>query len=238
MKANEFSIALEKYGDPEKAAFFPRFFKSGKGEYGEGDLFFGVTVPRIRAMVKNHQKDLDINETVKLLKDPVHEIRLAAIFILVHKYQRSKNAEDKKTIVNTYLDNMDFVNNWDLVDSSAHKIVGDWLFNYKKDYHLLTELAGEDHLWKQRVSMISTLYYIQKGIFQPTLEIAEILKNHNHDLIHKAVGWMLREVGKRDFQVEYDYLLNRYKEMPRTMLRYAIEKFDEPLRKKFLKGEV
>lgn len=238
MNAKAFASEMEKLGDPEKASFFPRFFKSGKGEYGEGDKFIGITVPKIRALVKEHHKELSIEDCIVLLRDPIHEIRLAAVLLLVHKYQKAKEEAAKENIVHLYLDNLDYVNNWDLVDSSADKIIGHWLYHYKSEINLLVSLSKEDHLWKQRVSILSTLYFIRKGVFKPTLEISDSLLHHEHDLIHKAVGWMLREVGKKDFQTEYDYLGIHYKKMPRTMLRYAIEKFEEPLRQRFLKGEV
>ncbi|MFZ3102668.1 MAG: DNA alkylation repair protein [Desulfitobacteriaceae bacterium] len=222
--------------DKDKTAFFPRFFKTSEGSYGEGDQFIGVTVPNLRKVSKNHYKDFDLKETVKLLTEPIHEYRLAALFILVYKFEKAKNELEKEDIVNLYLNNVRSVNNWDLVDSSADKILGPYFF--AKDKELLYNFAHSSDLWKQRIAIISTFYFIKKDHFQDTLDIAKILLNHKHDLIHKAVGWMLREIGNRKFNIEYDFLKDNYKDMPRTMLRYAIEKFEPGLRQQFLKGYI
>jgi len=220
----------------EKAEFFPKFFKAGPVEYAEGDTFIGVTVPHIRQIIKTYCKYISLEEILILLKNPIHEFRLTALLLLVEQFSKTKDIKHKEVIVKSYLNNLDYVNNWDLVDSSAYKIVGAWLFT--RDRSLLYKLSEENHLWKQRVSIISTLYFIKKDDYFTTLEIAKKLLNHPHDLIQKAVGWMLREVGNRNYDIEYDFLKMYYKQMPRTMLRYAIEKFDNSIRQQFLKGEI
>ena len=232
----QIKLQINEYVDKEKTAFFPSFFKTSEGSNGEGDQFLGVTVANLRKVIKNHYKDIDFKETENLLIEPIHEYRLAALFILVYKYEKAKNDAEKESIVNLYLKNIKSVNNWDLVDSSADKILGSYLFS--KDKELLYNFAHSSDLWKQRIAIISTFYFIKKVHFQDTLDIAQILLNHKHDLIHKAVGWMLREIGNRDFSVEYQFLKDNYKYMPRTMLRYAIEKFEPELRQQFLKGLV
>jgi 3-methyladenine DNA glycosylase AlkD len=229
---NQIKSELGQYVNPEKAAFFPRFFKTGPGEYGEGDVFIGVTVPHQRKVARKYFKDIDLKELQLLLRDPVHEYRLTALFVLVYKYEKARE-EVKKEIVDFYLANIRYVNNWDLVDASADKILGAYLFH--KDKKILYDFANSGSLWEQRIAIISTFYFIKKNYFQDTLEIAKLLLHHEHDLIHKAVGWMLREVGKRDLTTEIDFLQKHYQEMPRTMLRYAIEKFDPELREYFLK---
>lgn len=226
---------LQALADAEKRAFFPRFFKTGPGQYGEGDEFLGVTVPHIRAVVKIH-RGLPLSEVETLLQSPVHECRLAALLLLVDRYARGDEAVRAET-ARFYLKHLDHVNNWDLVDSSADKILGAWL-DETGDTARLDILAASEHLWRQRVAMIATFYFIRKGEFSHTFRIADILLQHEHDLMHKAVGWMLREVGKRDQRAEEAFLLKRYKTMPRTMLRYAIEKFEEGKRKRYLRGEV
>jgi len=227
---------LEKYADPEKAEFLPHFFKAVPGGYGEGDLFMGVKVPFQRIIARKYYRDISLQEVEKLLQDPVHECRLTALFILCLRFGKSRTEEDKKEIVDLYLRNLSFVNNWDMVDSSADKILGPYLMDKEKD--LLCELAESGDLWKQRTAVMTTYYFIRNGRFTETLELAERFLGHKHDLIHKAVGWMLREIGKRNFSVEYEFLLKHYRAMPRTMLRYAIEKFEPQLREKFLKGRI
>jgi len=226
--------ALRAQADPVKAAFFPRFFKTGKGEYGEGDTFLGVTVPKQRAIAKNHRL-LPLNEIVKLLKSPIHECRLTGLFILTHQFQKG-NQETQSEIVALYLKHVDFINNWDLVDATAHKIIGPYLEN--RDRELLYTLAATDHLWSQRIAVIATFHFIRLGQFQDTLQLAEFLMNHPHDLIHKAVGWMLREVAKRDMELVEAFLKAHYDQMPRVMLRYAIERFPKNLRKSYIRGDM
>lgn len=225
---------LKAQSIPEKAEFFPKFFQAFPGGYGEGDCFLGVMVPAQRKVAQKYYQKIDLTEVEKLLQQPIHEYRLTALFILVNKFQKAKTLQEREEIGQLYWRNLEWVNNWDLVDASADKILGAYLFDKDKDP--LYQLARSGHLWKQRVAIISTFYFIKQNQFTHTLEMAKILLHHEHDLIHKAVGWMLREIGKRNFQVEYDFLVEHYKEMPRTMLRYAIEKFEPSLRQKFLKG--
>jgi len=232
MIAEQILTLLKSKSNPEKAAFFPRFFKSLPGEYGEGDRFLGVTVPEQRKIVKSVYSEISLEELSKLLQNEYHEARLTAILILVLKFEKIKNAEARKEIVDFYLNHLDYVNNWDLVDSSCHKILGPYLAN--EDRKLLYDLAFSDKLWRQRIAMITTIHFIKKEDFKDALALAEILLHRDHDLIHKAVGWMLREIGNKDQQVELDFLDTHYQTMPRTALRYAIEKFEEPLRKYYL----
>ena len=232
MSAGQLRAELRSLADPDKAAFYPRFFKAGPGEYAEGDRFFGVTVPLQRKVAKRYAS-LPQRSLRSLLRDPVHECRLTALLVLVLQFERGGVAE-RERIVRFYLGHLDFVNNWDLVDSSAHKILGPWLEG--RDRSLLYELAASGHLWRQRVAMIATYHFIRRDDFEDALELAARLRDHNHDLIHKAVGWMLREVGNRDRAVEENFLASHYREMPRTMLRYAIEKFEPDRRKAYLAG--
>lgn len=225
---------LSQYADPEKKEFFPRYFNAVPGGYGEGDQFLGVTVPHQRKIARKYYRQISMDDVVKLLQDPIHECRLTALFIMVNKYERSKDEAEKEGIVQCYLDNLSFVNNWDLVDSSAYKLLGPHLEH--RDRQLLYRLAESKDLWKQRVAIITTLHFIRNNDFDDTLQIAEKLLDHPHDLIHKAVGWMLREVGKRDLERELEFLDRHYRQMPRTMLRYAIEKLEPELRNQYLQG--
>ncbi|HOH60555.1 MAG TPA: DNA alkylation repair protein [Candidatus Cloacimonadota bacterium] len=229
-----FLQAMQTHEDKEKAIGSQRFFRTGPGEYGEGDIFWGLSVPIQRNISREYYTRLSLADLGSLIKHEVHEVRLTTVMMLVLKYQHAETHEAKAEVVNLFMDSMAYINNWDLVDSCAHLILGDWLLD--KDWSILKALAATDHLWTQRIAMVATFTFIRKGLHQPTLEIADILMDHKHDLIHKAVGWMLREVGNKDYQTEYDFLLPRYKTMPRTMLRYAIEKFNEPVRQAFLKG--
>ncbi|NNF28865.1 MAG: DNA alkylation repair protein [Gemmatimonadetes bacterium] len=226
--------ALRAVADPEKAAFYPRFFRAGPGEYGEGDRFMGVTVPKQRRIAKRC-RTLPLRSVRALLRDPFHECRLTGLFVMVDRFGRTAGAE-RKAVVDLYLDHLDCVNNWDLVDASAHKILGAWLAD--GDRGLLYDLAASGHLWRQRIAIIATHDYIQAGDFDDTLALADRLMDHPHDLIHKAVGWMIREVGKQDQGVMEDFLASRYRAMPRTMLRYAIEKLPEERRRAYLEGRV
>ena len=235
MTAEDVKYALKKVSDPKKAKNNAWFFKTGPGEYGEGDKFVGVTVPNMRKVARRY-KNLSLDEVAKLVSSPMHEHRLTGVFILVGQFERAKNPEDKQAIYDEYMKLLDaeHINNWDIVDSSAHKIVGAWLVD--KNRKVLIDLASSGQLWKQRVAIIATAYFIRQDDFTDTLLISELLLDHPHDLIHKAVGWMLREVGNRDRAVEEEFLKKHYKYMPRTMLRYAIEKFPEQLRKSYLEG--
>lgn len=225
---------LQRLATPERAAKARRYFQAQPGGYGEGDRFYGVAVPDTRAVARKH-RDLPLATVEALLCDPVHEVRLCALFILVAQFRRSRG-EERQTRVDLYLRNLDRVNGWDLVDSSAHLILGAWLKD--GDRALLHQLAKTDHLWRQRVAMIATLAFIRDGDFGETLALAEVLLHHQHDLIHKAVGWMLREVGNRDRETLETFLGPRYGSMPRTMLRYAIEKLPEERRQRYLEGAI
>jgi 3-methyladenine DNA glycosylase AlkD len=221
---------LLKAADTDHAEKLQSFFKTGEGEYGEGDVFHGVRVPYQRKTAKKH-RDIPITEAIKLLHSKFHEERLTALFILTQKYQRG----DEKTheqIVKLYLANTHWINNWDLVDSSAHKILGDWLKDKPRD--ILYHLARSNNLWERRISIISTFAFINQGDLDDAIALAEILIDDNHDLIHKATGWVLREVGKRNQERLFSFLDKHIHDMPRTMLRYSIEKLEENKRKYYL----
>ena len=222
---------LLKLGDPEKAKILLRFFKTGKGEYGEGDRFLGVSLPNQRLVAKRYAH-VSLAELQSLLSSKTHEFRLTALIILVHKY---KKAEDKKPVVDFYLKNVRQVNNWDLVDLSAPNILGKHLLDKKRD--LLYKMAASDNIWGRRIAIISTLEFIRNDEFADTLKISETLLKDKHDLIHKAVGWMLREVGKRDVAVLEAFLNKHCKVMPRTMLRYSLEKFDPKKREFYMRKD-
>jgi 3-methyladenine DNA glycosylase AlkD len=229
----ELKKQLQATADPEKAAFFPRFFKSGPGEYGEGDKFLGITVPKQRAIAKQF-KDLSITQTEKLVMSPWHEERLTGLFILVSQYQRGDEVSKKETY-DFYMNHTEWVNNWDLVDSSAPYIVGPQLQNQPDKIKVLEKLARSKLIWDRRIAMLATFHYIRQGNPAEALTVAEILLHDPHDLIQKAVGWMLREIGKRcDTQIEKAFLDAHYKTMPRTTLRYAIEHFDDSMRAHYL----
>lgn len=221
---------LQQLADPEKARVLSRFFKTGNGEYGEGDIFLGIKVPEQRKIAKKYS-GLAFDDIGQLLESSIHEYRLTSLFILVLKYNKA-DYRGKQEIVDFYVDNIKNVNNWDLVDSSAPYILGHFLLD--KDRSILYRLASSDNLWERRISILSTFTFIKTNTFEDALKISEILLFDEHDLIHKAVGWMLREVGKRDLTIEEEFLQKHYLEMPRTMLRYAIEKFDEDKRKFYL----
>ncbi|MFH1790141.1 MAG: DNA alkylation repair protein [bacterium] len=220
--------------DPIRAKNCLRFFKTGKGEYGAGDKFIGVSNPDQRKIAKKY-KNLRIGDLQKLLSDKIHEHRQVALYILVDQFARSKNNEfARKKIVKLYLKNTKKINNWDLVDCSAHHVLGSYLLD-KKDRKILYKLAKSKNLWERRISIIATFLFIRTNDFKDAIKIAEILLNDSHDLIHKAVGWMLREVGNRDLKVEEDFLKKYYKKMPRVMLRYAIEKFNKKSKQFYMK---
>ena len=223
---------LKSKANPEKAAFAKRFFKTGKGQYAEGDIFLGLTVPQTREVAKQYAT-LHFEEIENLLQSKFHEARLCALILLIKQYDKNP----KKTY-QLYLKNIKYINNWDLVDCSAEYIIGRYLFEKrlpKKDYPLLRKLAVSKNLWERRVAIISTFYFIKQKDPSPTLKIADLLLKDSHDLIHKAVGWMLREVGKRcSEEIEENFLKKFAPTMPRTMLRYAIERFPEKKRKWYL----
>jgi 3-methyladenine DNA glycosylase AlkD len=225
---------LKGQGDPNRAQNLQRFFKTGPGEYGEGDVFIGLRVPEIRRLAKEYQA-LPLPLTIELLRSPIHEARLLALLIMVQTYRRAEAAQQKR-ICQAYLENTRFINNWDLVDLSAGHIVGPQIKHWGHDR--LRALASSPWLWDRRIAIMSTFHFIKKGEFTETLRIAELLLRDSEDLIHKAVGWMLREIGKRDQKVEEAFLKIHYRIMPRTMLRYAIEKFPEDFRQQYLKGNI
>lgn len=228
----ELKKEIQKNANRERAEISQRFFKTGPGEYGEGDVFVGIAVPRARYIAKKYSH-VSLGDVETLMRSKIHEERLIALLILVEKNKEERNENHIQRI---YLKNMRWVNNWDLVDLSADKIVGRHLYNRKKD--LLFSLAKSENVWERRIATIATFYFIKNEKYDDTLKIAKMLMNDTHDLIHKAVGWMLREIGKRSLSVEEKFLKTHYKKMPRTMLRYAIERFPEAKRKRYLKGEI
>ncbi|HKM18316.1 MAG: DNA alkylation repair protein [Firmicutes bacterium] len=232
MISEQITQELLTYVEPEKAEFYPKFFQAEQGGYGKGDQFIGVRVPFQRKVARKYYKTITLDELYSLMHSPVHEFRSTALFVLVNKFQKSKSESEREQIVSYYLANLDYVNNWDLVDASADKILGTYLFD--KDRSLLYELAASNDLWRQRIAVIATFYFIKQNDFGDTLRLAELLMDHEHHLIHKAVGWMLREIGNRDLKTEVVFLEKHHLRMPRTMLRYAIEKFDSNLRRRFL----
>jgi len=221
---------LDRLKNPVKSKLLQRFFKTGKGQYGEGDIFLGVMVPQQREVAKKY-KDLGLDKVQTLLDSKIHEYRLVALLILMTKYKRV-DEKKKKQIVDFYLKNTKNINNWDLVDLSCRYILGAYFFD--KDRKIFYKLARSKKLWERRIAIISTAWFIGKSRFGDTIKISEILLRDKHDLIHKAVGWMLREVGKRDRKVLENFLDKYSKIMPRTCLRYAIEKLDEKKRKHYL----
>lgn len=224
---------LKKYIRLDKKNILARFFKTGPGQYGEGDKFLGVMVPQIRLVSKKYI-NISWPDILELQKSPWHEERLCALLIMVSQYQGGNN-QHRKMIYQHYLKSVKYINNWDLIDLTADRIVGQYLLD--KDISILLKLAKSKNLWDRRIAILSTFAFIKKGSHQPTFRVAEALLNDDQDLIQKAVGWMLREVGKRcGQQVEEQFLNKYYQQMPRTMLRYAIERFPERLRLQYLKG--
>ena len=212
---------LQALSDAEKREIFPKFFKAGKGEYGEGDRFLGVTVPNIRAIAKLH-KDISIEEIRELIQSEWHEVRLCALIIMVEK-SKKKDEVLRKELFNLYLSQTKRINNWDLVDLSCRFIIGEYLLDKSRD--ILYQLAQSSLLWDNRIAIVSTYAFIRKGQLEDTYALSDLMMQHPHDLMHKAIGWMLREAGKRDSERLYDYVMSHRADMPRTMLRYAIEKF-------------
>lgn len=221
---------LKRAGSKSKAKILAGFFKTGKGEYGHGDKFLGVNVPKQRKIAKNYEQ-IDLKEIEKLLKNEFHECRLTGLFILISQYKKA-DEEKQKILFHFYLRNIGSINNWDLVDSSAPYILGHYLLT--NNNRTLFQLARSKNLWKRRIAIVATLGFIKKGRYEETLEIAEMLLDDPHDLIHKAAGWMLREVGKKSPTTEKSFLNKNSSKMPRTMLRYAIERFPEKERKKYM----
>ena len=234
MSLTTFKQQLKKAGNKKTAETLQWFFKTGKGEYGEGDKFLGIKVPQIREIAKAN-KDLTFEEIQKALKSKFHEERLCALLILVERNSKS-NEKTREETVKFYLDNIKYINNWDLVDLTAPKILGKHLLN--RNRKILFEFAKSENLWERRISILATFWFIREKQYRDSLKIAKMLLNDEHDLIHKAVGWMLRELGKRDLETEEEFLKKHYKKMPRTMLRYAIEKFPEKKRLAYLEGRI
>ena len=225
---------LRVHADPARVPVLQRFFKTGPGEYAEGDVFLGVTVPRVRQVCRACG-DATLDEMLTLLRSPVHEERLLALLLMVDAFKRTDDRQ-KKRIYDAYLASTAFINNWDLVDSSAPHIVGAWLADRSR--RPLTALARSSSLWERRIAILATHWFIRRGETEETFRIADMLLEDEHDLIHKAVGWMLREAGKRDAAAERAYLRTRYRRMPRTMLRYAVERFPEEERRRYLTGAI
>jgi len=234
MTAAEIMEKLKSMADSQQAVNLQGYFKTGPGEYGEGDRFLGLRVPQLRKLVKIY-RDCPIIEIKKLLKSPIHEARLLALLLLVQRFQQG-DEQEKEKIYRLYLASTRYINNWDLVDSSAPYIVGAWLF--EQSHEPLYQLAKSSSLWERRIAILATFYFIKQRELLESLSIAELLLTDEHDLIHKAVGWMLREVGKQNQCVEEGFLKKYYKTMPRTMLRYAIERLQEPRRQAYLKGKI
>src|SRR3989338_2689773 len=230
MTLTSLKTALKKAATPQRAKVSQRFRSTGKGQYGEGDVFIGITVPEMRKIAHTF-KSLSLPEIKQLLESPIHEERFIALEILVYQFDHQK--ERQKEIYQFYLKNTNRINNWDLVDTSAEYIVGAYLKD--KDTSILTKLANSSSIWERRIAIVSTFNFIKNNQFQETLKIATLLLKDNHDLIHKAVGWMLREIGKRDQNTLKTFLKQHHNTMPRTMLRYAIKRFPKDEREQYMK---
>jgi 3-methyladenine DNA glycosylase AlkD len=233
MTLDDVRARLREHASPQDALGARRYFRTGPGEYGEGDVFIGVRVPALRRLAKE-LRALPLDSVAELLRSPVHEERLLALLLLVGAYAKGDDAL-RGRVFELYVASTRYVNNWDLVDSSAADVVGAHLAG--GDRSLLDRLAASTSLWERRIAIIATLHFIRRGEFADTLRVAALLLRDRHDLIHKAVGWMLREVGKRDRAAEEAFLREHCRGMPRTMLRYAVERFPEPLRRAYLRGE-
>ena len=225
---------LQLLSTDEKRNILPRFFKTGKGEYGEGDKFLGVSVPDVRKVAKNH-KNATINELTEMMQSEWHEVQLCSLLIMVEQFKKTDD-EGSKRIVDFYLSVTNRINNWDLVDLSCPAIIGEYLLNRSHD--LLYRLAESSLLWENRIAIVSTIIFIRLGQLDDTFNLSTKMMNHPHDLMHKAIGWMLREAGKRDEARLYNYVKTYRLEMPRTMLRYAIEKFDKNVRAELMKRDI
>jgi 3-methyladenine DNA glycosylase AlkD len=230
MNAQTVIDTLQHLADKQQAILLQGFFKTGKGQYGEGDVFWGIKTPKTRQVAKSC-RDISLAEIEKLIKHPVHEVRLCALLILTEQFKKSNQAE-KKSIADFYLSHTSFINNWDLVDLSCYNILGNYLIDKPRD--VLYQLAKSENIWEQRIAIVSTWAFIRNDEFEDTLSLSEMLLGHSHDLIHKAMGWMLREIYKRDAACVIDFIQTHYKNIPRTTLRYAIEKLPENIRKNIL----
>ncbi len=234
---HQIKSALQDLSLPEKKEFLPKFFKAGKGEYAEGDQFIGVTVPDQRKVAKEFQHKISLSALLELLSSPIHEHRHCALLMLVSKYEKTKQASEQEELVDFYLKNKQYINHWDLVDTSCYKILGCYCFE-RQDDRILLHLSNEENLWSKRIAVVSTMFHVKKGAFDLLKILAIKNLNHTHDLMHKANGWLLREMGKKNEQELLDFLNIHYHQMPRATLRYAIEKLDEQLRQAYLKGRI
>ncbi len=234
---NDIKTALQFLSSPEKAAFLPKFFKCGKGEYAEGDQFIGVTVPEQRIIAKEYFQKISLKDLEELLSSPIHEHRLTALLMLVFKYEKATNHRNKTELVEFYLKNKKHINNWDLIDTSCYKILGNYCFETKDD-SILIKLSEEENLWSKRIAVVSTMYHVKKGSFDLLKSLALKNLHHEHDLMHKANGWLLREMGKKNEIELLDFLKLHYRKMPRTTLRYALEKLPENVRQDYLKSRI
>lgn len=227
-----------KNPDTDLERKFKYFHKTGDNGYAQFDEFLGITVPNIRLVAKKYYKEVQINELQELLDSKYHEYRMIALIILTYKMKKADKKEEKE-IFEFYLKNTKNINGWDLVDLSCYEVVGKYLANRKSERKILYKLVKSDLIWERRIAIVSTMHFIRKlNEFDDTLKLADELIEDKEDLIHKATGWLLREVGKKDYKVEFEYLKSRYRKMPRTSLRYAIERFGEDIRQDFLKGKI
>jgi len=257
LTAETVKAVLEEASDQKRAKHLYGYFKTGPGGYGGNDVFIGVHVPKMRALAKKEYRNIPLDEIKRLIASPVHEHRQTAIFVLVEKYNdarrktigrggktspedEKKAMREKKEIVTLYLENLEYVNNWDLVDASASYILGEWFLETEPETpgdKTLKRLSESGNLWEQRVSVMTTHAFIRQGLFDPTLRLCEYFLPATHDLIHKCTGWMLRETGKRDESVLIRFLDEHAGEMPRTMLRYSIEKLDKNQKEKYMNAK-
>lgn len=231
MRLVELRREINAHADEQRAHLMQRYFKTGEGEYGHGDVFLGLSVPQIREIARRYW-DLPLTDALRLLKSKIHEERFTALVLLVHKYQKGDDA-DKTRVFKQYLAHAKWINNWDLVDTSTPQIVGDWCWRHGEAQRLM-RLARSRDLWERRIGVLGTFTFIRNHDLKPALEVAEALLNDKHDLIHKAVGWMLREAHKRQAGPIHDFLDNHAHRMPRVMLRYAIEKMSNNERRHYL----
>ena len=233
MTAQKILCEIKKSASPEQAEKSARFFKLGKGEYGEHDIFLGLSLPSIRQIVKKYKKTVELNDLKELITYPFHEVRSTAVLLAVELFAKNKNEEERQKIVEFYLYHLNYINNWDLIDISVHKILGIYC-QEQNDYQILYNLANTDHLWSKRAAIVANWHIIKQGNFEPIKKITLTLCKDKEDLIHKALGWMLREMGKKDLRELLNFLDNYASELPRTTLRYAIERLSPEQRKHYL----
>lgn len=221
--------SLHSLSNPQKALILQRFFKTGKGQYGEGDIFLGITVPEVREIAKKYWKEVNLKDLTELLHSKIHEERSLALYVLVDKFEKSKDKKEQEEIINFYIkpENVKWINNWDLVDLSCYKILGKYLFENQDKINILYDFAKSENLWIKRIAIISTFAFIKEKQFQHTIKICQVLLNDKHHLIHKATGWMLREIGKRDKQILVNFLDKNHTKMARISVSYATEKLNK-----------